>query len=184
MLLLPPLAGKHRQDCRCLQRTLSEGRATGRWRVQGAEGGRGERGKAALLLAFHADRRAPPSALRAASPTAQGKRKRVFQFFHSLSGILRQVRGSRPAVRRPSRNRGPAADPFADPADRHHTSGQRWNSGARESLLASNNLRMFTGACTCTWYGYSRSQRLPDRGRRPVWQGAVHRHWKPLRRSA
>ena len=39
---LPPRAGKHRQDSRCLQRMLPEGRATGKWRVQGAEGGRGQ----------------------------------------------------------------------------------------------------------------------------------------------
>jgi hypothetical protein len=32
---LPPLAGKHRQDCRCLQRMLPGGRATWMWRVQG-----------------------------------------------------------------------------------------------------------------------------------------------------
>ena len=52
---------------------------------------KGERGKAALLLALCADRRAPPSALRAASPAAQGKRKPVFRFFHSLwqRGLVR-----------------------------------------------------------------------------------------------
>src|SRR5438445_10787694 len=32
----PCAAGKHRQDCRCWQRTLPEGRATSMWRVQGA----------------------------------------------------------------------------------------------------------------------------------------------------
>jgi hypothetical protein len=33
--ILPPRAGKHRRDCRCLQRMLPEGRAAWMWRVQG-----------------------------------------------------------------------------------------------------------------------------------------------------
>jgi hypothetical protein len=73
MLFLPPLAGK----------------------VPKAEGG----GTAALLLAFHADGRAPPSALRAASPLRRGSESGSSDFFTTSQNFQARWIATMPLVR-------------------------------------------------------------------------------------